>query len=800
MRGMVSAKCATEGARRLVDQTEIMHSAEDITAALKPTDEMRLVCMFEDTFPDDGFVDMRPFLLPLTSELSCISLPNLVLLEKGLDAIRKITAFLDRNGSVYPCLKKISEPVAVYPEVLRQIGSIINKYGQVRDSASPQLAAIRSELRSKEKSITRVIHAVLKKAQADGIAAEDAEVIVRDGKALIPVNASDKRKITGIVVDESASGRTSFIEPIEAVNLNNAVRELQFEEQREIQRILMEFSDFLRPYLPDILLGADFLVQIDFIRAKALVAMDMIAGLPILSQSGELILRKARHPLLERALKKEGKEIVPLSLTLTGDRRIMLISGPNAGGKSVCLKTVGLLQYMFQWGLLIPTSEISEMLVFDNIFVDIGDDQNLENDLSTYSSHLQNLNHILGSATDRSLVLIDEFGSGTEPAAGGAIAEALLDLFNQKRSFGVITTHYTNLKNFATDTDGIINGAMLYDRHEMRPLFRLEIGNPGSSFAVEIARKIGLPETVIEQAIAIVGSDHVNLDKYLQDIIRDKRYWEGKRQAIRQKEKKIDELTTKYESELEDISTQRKAIIREAKQESKRILQEANAVVENTVRRIKEAQAGKEETKEARRLLENYKKEAKESDEKKDLLDLKIERIRQKKNQRDLQKEKMEIEKTLPAIGQNVRIKGHGGLGTLIEIKGGNATVAFGLMKTATKLSELEIVSNTELKRELKKEQAASNTTNIIHQKNIQFKREIDVRGMRGDEALQAVTYFIDDALILDVDQVRILHGTGNGILRQLIRDYLKSIPSVLQATDERVDLGGAGITVVKFQ
>ena len=427
VRETVRGKCAAEGARKMTAEAEIMHAEGEIVQALRLTDEMRLICMFEDSFPSDGFVDMRPFLLPLTSELSCISPPNLVLLQKGLDAIRRIVAFFKGSRGVYPQLSKLSEPVMLYPEILRKIDTIINKHGEVRDNASPELAQIRADLKAKEKSIARTIAAILKKAQAEGITAEDAEVVVRDGKALIPVNASDKRKLQGIVCDESSSGRTSFIEPIEVVNLNNAVRELQFEEQREIQRILMEFSDFIRPYLNDLLLNADFLIIIDFIRAKALTAIDMIAGMPVISTTGELILRKARHPLLERALRKEGKEIVPLTLTLTADRRIILISGPNAGGKSVCLKTVGLLQYMFQWGLLIPTSEVSEMLIFDNIFVDIGDDQSLENDLSTYSSHLQNLRGILEGATDRSLVLIDEFGSGTEPTAGGAIAEAVLD-------------------------------------------------------------------------------------------------------------------------------------------------------------------------------------------------------------------------------------------------------------------------------------------------------------------------------------------------------------------------------------
>ena len=826
VRALVSAKCATDGARRLVDQTEIMHSADDITAALKPTDEMRLVCMFEDTFPDDGFVDMRPFLLPLTSETSCISLPNLVLLEKGLDAIRKITAFLQRNAGVYPCLKKLSEPVEVFPEILRKIGTIINKYGQVRDSASPELAAIRSELRSKEKSITRVIHAVLKKAQADGIAAEDAEVIVREGKALIPVNASDKRKITGIVVDESASGRTSFIEPIEVVNLNNAVRQLQFDEQREIQRILMEFSDFLRPYLNEVIASADFLVTMDFIRAKALVAMDMIAGMPILSTTGELILRKARHPLLERALRKEGKEVVPLSLTLTDEKRIMLISGPNAGGKSVCLKTVGLLQYMFQWGLLIPTSEISEMLVFDNIFVDIGDDQNLENDLSTYSSHLQNLNNILASATDRSLVLIDEFGSGTEPAAGGAIAEAVLDSLAARGTYGVITTHYTNLKLYASSSPHVINGAMQFDVAKLTPLFTLEQGLPGNSFAFELARKMGLPEDIIKSAEEKAGNEFVDMERQLKKIARNRRALDEKLTRVKHADKTLESLTDRYEKELSQIKALRNSIISEAKAEAREIVSGANRQIEQTIREIKEAQADKEKTKVARAKVTELKKELEQEETKTEsdlLIDKKIEQIlarRQRQQERREERARRAGEEPAkPAakaadrpeplkVGDKVRLTGSDMVGEIIQISTKKVSVAVGGLTTKTDLGKVERISAKEYK-EAAKTTAPRRTTSgtaavkgmeTISERKLSFSPQIDVRGERLESALNLVTRFIDDAIMIGIGQVKILHGKGTGVLREELRKYLKTVSGVRSVRDEALEMGGAGITVVDLE
>ena len=551
------------------------------------------------------------------------------------------------------------------------------------------------------------------------------------------------------------------------------------------------------------LLAYEFLADIDFIQAKAQFAEQIKAIKPIVEDKQQVDWAGAVHPLLYLSLQKQGKSVVPLDIELTKEKRILIISGPNAGGKSVCLKTVGLLQYMLQCGLLIPLHERSRMGIFERLFIDIGDEQSIENDLSTYSSHLTHMKYFVKNCDEQTLLLIDEFGSGTEPQIGGAIAEALLDRFNRNGSFGVITTHYQNLKHFAEDTPGIVNGAMLYDRHLMQPLFKLSIGNPGSSFAVEIARKIGLPEEVIAEASTKVGTDYINMDKYLQDIVRDKRYWESKRQNIRQREKKLEEIVGRYEQDLTDVNKQRKEIIREAKAEAQRILQEANARIENTVREIKEAQAEKEQTKLARKALEDFKTSVQETEEEDNRIARKMAKLKER-SQRKQQKQKTAVQpifdRNTIEVGDSVRLKGQTSAGTVIELQGKQAVVAFGMLKSTVKVEQLEKVSKGQIKKEIQKSTFISTqTADEMHEKRLHFKQEIDVRGMRGDEALQAVTYFIDDAIQVGANQVRILHGTGTGILRQLTREYLASVPGVRRFHDEHVQFGGAGITVVEL-
>ena len=652
-------------------------------------------------------------------------------------------------------------------------------------------------------NISRNLQSILRAAQSEGVVEKDVTPTMRDGRLMIPVAPAFKRKIKGIVHDESASGKTVFIEPESVVEANNRIRELEGEEKREIIRILTDFTNFVRPLVPDILQSYEFLADIDFIRAKALFAIEIQGIRPVVEDKQQLDWARAIHPLLYLSLKKQHKEVVPLDIELTTEKRLLIISGPNAGGKSVCLKTVGLLQYMLQCGLLVPMHESSRTGLFEHLFIDIGDEQSIENDLSTYSSHLTHMKYFVRNCNERTILLIDEFGSGTEPQIGGAIAEALLNRFNQHKSFGVITTHYQNLKHFAEDTPGIVNGAMLYDRHLMQPLFKLAIGNPGSSFAIEIARKIGLPEDVIAEASEKVGMDYINMDKYLQDIVRDKRYWESKRQNIRQREKKLEDIIARYEKDLSEVNSQRKEIVREAKAEASRILSDANARIENTIREIKEAQAEKERTKQARQELQSFKDSVSDAQEEDDKLARKMAKLKER-TERKKQKQKASVQpvfnRDVIEVGDAVRLKGQTSVGTVMELQEKQATVAFGMIKSTVKLDRLEKVSKNQIKKEIQKSTFVSEqTSDQMHEKRLHFKQEIDVRGMRGEEALQTVTYFIDDAIQVGAQQVRILHGTGTGILRQLIREYLRSVPGVRSFHDEHVQFGGAGITVVEL-
>ena len=703
--------------------------------------------------------------------------------------------------------------------MIARINAILSPYGKIKDNASPELAQIRRELNATMGSISRVLNSILRNAQSEGVVDKDVTPAMRDGRLVIPVAPALKRKIRGIVHDESASGKTVFIEPAEVVEANNRIRELESDERREIIRILTEFSRQLRPSLGEILLSYEFLAEIDFVRAKALLAGSMGALKPALEDRQVIDWATAIHPLLQLSLAKHGKKVVPLDIELNEKQRILIISGPNAGGKSVCLKTVGLLQYMLQCGLLIPVHESSHAGIFESIFIDIGDEQSIEDELSTYSSHLTNMKIMMKHCNGRSLILIDEFGGGTEPQIGGAIAEAVLRRFNQKQAYGVITTHYQNLKHFAEDNEGVVNGAMLYDRHLMQALFQLQVGNPGSSFAVEIARKIGLPEDVIADASAIVGSDYINADKYLQDIVRDKRYWENKRQSIRQREKQMEETIARYQTEMEELQKSRKEIIAKAKEEAERLMKEANARIENTIRNIKEAQAEKEKTRQARQELADFRKSLEEAAarEEEDKIARKMEKLREKQERKKLRKDPSKVSpndeqslaerraqeeaRRLAAIvpGAYVKMKGQNTVGQVLEVSGKQITVAFGNLKTTVNVERLEPSAAPRKETDLstKSTFVSTHTQDSIHEKKLHFKQDLDVRGMRGDEAIQAVTYFIDDALMVGVPRVRILHGTGTGILRTLIRQYLQTVPGVRHFADEHVQFGGAGITVV---
>lgn len=806
VRLLVSDKCLSPLGKERVAAMSFSTDYAFISNELDLVDEFVKIQQGETDFPANYFFDVRYSLKRIRPEGTWMDEKELFDLKRSLQTIHDIIRFFqpDEDEEIkYPALTALAGDILVFPQLVGRIDTILDKFGKVKDSASPELQTIRREMTITMSNISRNLQSILRAAQSEGVVEKDVTPTMRDGRLMIPVAPAFKRKIKGIVHDESASGKTVFIEPESVVEANNRIRELEGEEKREIIRILTDFTNFVRPLVPDILQSYEFLADIDFIRAKALFAIEIQGIRPVVEDKQQLDWARAIHPLLYLSLKKQHKEVVPLDIELTTEKRLLIISGPNAGGKSVCLKTVGLLQYMLQCGLLVPMHESSRTGLFEHLFIDIGDEQSIENDLSTYSSHLTHMKYFVRNCNERTILLIDEFGSGTEPQIGGAIAEALLNRFNQHKSFGVITTHYQNLKHFAEDTPGIVNGAMLYDRHLMQPLFKLAIGNPGSSFAIEIARKIGLPEDVIAEASEKVGMDYINMDKYLQDIVRDKRYWESKRQNIRQREKKLEDIIARYEKDLSEVNSQRKEIVREAKAEASRILSDANARIENTIREIKEAQAEKERTKQARQELQSFKDSVSDAQEEDDKLARKMAKLKER-TERKKQKQKASVQpvfnRDVIEVGDAVRLKGQTSVGTVMELQEKQATVAFGMIKSTVKLDRLEKVSKNQIKKEIQKSTFVSEqTSDQMHEKRLHFKQEIDVRGMRGEEALQTVTYFIDDAIQVGAQQVRILHGTGTGILRQLIREYLRSVPGVRSFHDEHVQFGGAGITVVEL-
>lgn len=806
VRLLVSDKCLSPLGKERVAAMSFSTDYAFISNELDLVDEFVKIQQGETDFPANYFFDVRYSLKRIRPEGTWMDEKELFDLKRSLQTIHDIIRFFQPGEDEeikYPALTALAGDILVFPQLVGRIDTILDKFGKVKDSASPELQTIRREMTITMSNISRNLQSILRAAQSEGVVEKDVTPTMRDGRLMIPVAPAFKRKIKGIVHDESASGKTVFIEPESVVEANNRIRELEGEEKREIIRILTDFTNFVRPLVPDILQSYEFLADIDFIRAKAFFAIEIQGIRPVVEDKQQLDWARAIHPLLYLSLKKQHKEVVPLDIELTTEKRLLIISGPNAGGKSVCLKTVGLLQYMLQCGLLVPMHESSRTGLFEHLFIDIGDEQSIENDLSTYSSHLTHMKYFVRNCNERTILLIDEFGSGTEPQIGGAIAEALLNRFNQHKSFGVITTHYQNLKHFAEDTPGIVNGAMLYDRHLMQPLFKLAIGNPGSSFAIEIARKIGLPEDVIAEASEKVGMDYINMDKYLQDIVRDKRYWESKRQNIRQREKKLEDIIARYEKDLSEVNSQRKEIVREAKAEASRILSDANARIENTIREIKEAQAEKERTKQARQELQSFKDSVSDAQEEDDKLARKMAKLKERA-ERKKQKQKVSAQpvfnRDVIEVGDAVRLKGQTSVGTVMELQEKQATVAFGMIKSTVKLDRLEKVSKNQIKKEIQKSTFVSEqTSDQMHEKRLHFKQEIDVRGMRGEEALQTVTYFIDDAIQVGAQQVRILHGTGTGILRQLIREYLRSVPGVRSFHDEHVQFGGAGITVVEL-
>ena len=807
IRKMIADRCMTDYAAARVAGEAFSTDADIIRRRLALTDEMRLILMFEESFPTTGYIDAIPFLKGLERAGSSIDVLSLGKLKTVTDTLRRILHFFSSiKRGIYPQLERLAAPVRSFPEVQRRIELILDKYGDIKDSASDRLFEIRRDLRSKEAAISKRAGAILRKAQEEGVVDADADVTVRDGKYLIPVGTSSKRKIQGFVHDVSASGKTAFVEPAEIIALENDISELHFEEAREIARILLEFTEFLRPYLPDLLGGAAFLGEVDFLMSKAQTALDLVAGMPVISDDGSLSLRKARHPLLEKALAREGRSIVPLTVTLDPGKRILLISGPNAGGKSVCLKTVGLLQYMFQWGMLIPTSESSELPVFDRLVVSIGDDQNLENDLSTYSSFLADMRELLSDADERTLVLIDEFGSGTEPAAGGAIAEAILAEIDRRGVWGVITTHYTNLKLYASGADThVVNGAMLYDSARIAPLFQLEIGLPGNSFAFELARKMRLPESIVKDAETRAGEEFVGIERNLRKIARNRRALDEKLQKIKHTDKTLEGLTERYQRELEEIQQQRKAILDDARKEAEQIVKGAGRQVEKTIRDIREAQAGKEQTKVAREELQGFlgaleQHKTRQNKAREEYLDRKLSQVRKRKGATPGKSEPEPVRSAPLKVGEKVRIIENGLVGEVAKISSKSVTVIVGNITSTMAPTRVERISSNEFREASRKLFAPpqQRLDSSITERKLAFKPELDIRGERLSDALDIVTHFIDDAIMLGVGSVRIIHGKGTGVLREEIQKYLRTIPG-LTVSDEDVRIGGTGVTIVKL-
>lgn len=827
IRQLLKACCLSQLGKDLVDEMNFKTDVKTINKCLQQTREFRRIISEHQEFPLDAFLDVRQELHRVRLQGTHLEENELFDIKRSLTTIIAIVDFFKQHreeqsdgsftASSFPALTEMAMDVPVFPQIVASIDRILDKYGRMKDTASPKLSEIRIETRRAQSSVSRTLNGILKSAQSEGLVEKDATLSMRDGRLVIPVTPSLKRKLSGIVHDESATGKTVYIEPTQVVETNNRIRELEGEEHREVIRILTELSKVIRPNVDDMLQSFDFLAQIDFVRARALFAIKGNAIEPNVGNKPYIDWIHAVHPLLSRK-----KEVVPLDISLTSQNKILIISGPNAGGKSVCLKTVGLLQYMVQCGLSIPVSDRSTVGLFHQLMIDIGDEQSLENDLSTYSSHLLNMKNMMKQGDGNTLILIDEFGTGTEPQIGAAMAESILKQFCRKQMYGVITTHYQNLKYYAESHDGVVNGAMLYDRHEMRPLFQLAIGRPGSSFAIEIARKIGIPEVVIKDASEIVGSDYIQSDKYLQDIVRDKRYWESKRQTIHQREKDVDKTINRYEERLSEVEQQRRAILEKARKEAEELLQEANKRIENTIRKIRESQAEKEETRLVREQLKAFSDEVKdektvhdrglmdEASFNKKLEEMKRKKERKEKRAKEKQeakkREKANVTKTNEKIiqkGDVVRLKGLSSLGKVENLTGKQALVIFGNMRTTVAIERLEKADATQSSNFMQQTNVSKGcgllTRETIDTHRNDFKPELDVRGLRGDEALLQVQHFIDDAILVGAHNVRILHGKGNGILRQLIQQYLRTIPNVLSVKDEHIQFGGTGITVVEL-
>lgn len=811
LRTYLAEKCQSSMGKEEVIEMSFISDLDIIKTRLGCVAEMMSIIESNKSLPLDNIHDVLPYLTELKAEGSYLTAERLYKLMMMLVMMADLSEFFgkskdpDSGITPYPNLYSQFSDIASFPLLVREIDRCINKFAEVKDNASSRLSEIRSQMKSASGSMQRMMSRVMSRAIAEGLIDKESSPAIRDGRMVIPVAAGNKRAIQGIVHDESATGKTVFIEPAEVVEAGNRLRELEMEERREIIAILRGIAASIRPHIDDIANGCRSIGRLDFIRAKARLAIELDAQMPHLSDKPEIEWYHAVHPGLFLTLRKQGRSVVPLNLTLTKDKRILIISGPNAGGKSVTLKTTAIVQYMMQCGLMPTLYYNSHMGIFKNIFIDIGDEQSFENDLSTYSSHLKNMKYFINNTNKHTLLLADEMGSGTEPQIGGALAQSILYDLGKSGCMGIVTTHYQNLKTFADQEPGFINGAMLYDRQHLQPTFELSIGNPGSSFALDIATKIGLPRDVIERSKEIVGSDYVNIDKYLSEIARDRRYWSNKRQNIREKESKLDNLLSKYEETAGDLNARRKAIINDAKNEAKEILEGVNARIERTILEIRKAEAEKTKTKELRKDLDDFRRSLLDSDQSevsatpKVLMPLKH-KSRNKKLENKIQSSLQSLENKEFKIGDFVKMDAGSTSGKILSLNGKKAEVAFGALRTIVDIKKLKHSSKPKESAITAASSLSASTSAESRQRQLHFKNEIDVRGMRADEALQAVTYFMDDAIQFNARRVRILHGTGHGILKTLIREQLQANKSVVDFHDEDVRFGGAGITVVDLE
>ena len=788
IRERLNELCISEMGKEFVGKMCFCTDVDEIHTYLSLIQDFETLMQDGVPFPVRDYNDLRDEFKHLAIDGTVISLESMFALKPTLSALSYIFKFFKSEASEkVPYLKALAEGISIDNHIFTEINRLIDDKGEIPDNASAELAEIRRDIRRKQSSIDHRMHKILVEAKNSGWTDSTAEMTIRDGRPVIPVRAADKRELRGFIHDESATGQTVYIEPAEIFETNNEIKELEYAERREINKILLAFTKILRPEIPNLTMAWRLLGLLDFIRAKAMLAHEYNCVIPELTDEPMFDWIEARHPLLEQKLKGQGKRITPLDLKLGDNNRILVISGPNAGGKSVCLKTIGLIQYMLQCGLAIPVKVDSKCGIFHDMFIDIGDEQSLENDLSTYSSHLINMKELLEHGNDRTLFLIDEFGTGTEPQLGGAIAEAILLKMNDKKSFGVVTTHYANLKLLADNHPGIVNGAMLFDTRYLQPLYVMMIGKPGSSFAFEIAKKIGFPNEILDSAADISGREHLDFDQQLQQLEIEKKEVRKKEYELKVADKLLDEVVTKYKTQLADIEKNRKTLLREASKEAQEIIDRANAKIEKTIREIKEAQAEKMRTKELREELKEMKQNL--ANEEKNLSkQLKAE-------------EKEEITNADLKVGDMVCINELEVVGELLAITETDVTIQFGDVRLRTTADKLRKISRAQARKaQQNPSYLRKSIMNDINEKAQHFNLTLDVRGQRGEEAVDNVAKYIDEANLLSIKEVSILHGKGNGILRKLIREYLSKQSCVQSFNDASLETGGAGITRVTLK